>query len=281
MTAVANTSRAQAHYDRVEVGGSCPAYLALETCGQGQPFVWGHGLLASMGQDLDGGVLAWRELNDILQVIRYDARGHGESENSGEPEDFRWDNLARNMWEVTDSFSDQAVILGGASMGCATALHAACQRPQQVRGLVLVIPPTAWEWREPRRGGYRFTAGLVKYTRGLPFRLLGLLPLKERAGDFGRSVTAVMCRHLKRVKPRGVVGAMLGAALSDLPPREQLAALDIPVLILAWPGDRTHPLEVAEELHRIMPRAQLEVTDQQAGPYGWPQKVREFIAALD
>lgn len=266
---------------RVDVSGSTTASLAVEARGSGQPFIWGHALLGSMAQDRDGGVLAWRDLTDLAQVIRYDARGHGASDTHGTPEDFCWDSLARNMWEVADAHTTAPVILGGASMGCGTALHAACQRPQQVRGLVLVIPPTAWEWREPRRGGYRVTARLVKYTRALPFRLLGLVPQRAPDGDFGRSVLAGMCKHLKKVKPEGVIGAMRGAALADFPSRDELAALELPVLILAWPGDRTHPQEVAEELARIMPRAHLHITDQQAGPYGWPQRVREFIAALD
>ena len=38
----------------VEVTGSKNAKLATECMGSGQPFIWGHGLLGSMAQDLDG-----------------------------------------------------------------------------------------------------------------------------------------------------------------------------------------------------------------------------------
>ena len=99
----------------VEVDGIRRAQLATETLGQGQPFVWGHGLLGSMAQDLEGGVMAWRELTDIAQVIRFDARGHGQSELQGDPQDFRWDNLARSMWQVADSYTTEPVVLGGAT----------------------------------------------------------------------------------------------------------------------------------------------------------------------
>jgi 3-oxoadipate enol-lactonase len=265
----------------VTATGSKTARLATEITGSGQPYVWGHGLLGSMAQDRDGGVLAWEELTDVAQLIRYDARGHGQSGSEGEPEDFRWDNLARNMWEVADSATDDAVVLGGASMGCATALHAACQRPDSVKGLVLVIPPTAWEWREPRRNGYRITANIVKYTRALPFRLMGLLRIKPDDQNFRKSTLGAMARHLAKVKPQGVVGAMRGAALSDLPSREELAALNVPTLILAWPDDKTHPLEVARELFRVIPGAELEITNQITGPYGWAARVRAFLASLD
>jgi 3-oxoadipate enol-lactonase len=264
----------------VEVSGRKKARLATESIGSGQAFVWGHSLLGSMAQDLDGDVLAWRDLVDIARVIRFDARGHGQSESFGEPEDFRWDNLGRSMWQVVDSYTDDKVVLGGASMGCATSLYAACQRPGQVKGLVLVIPPTAWEWREKRKRNYRVVANIVKYTCALPFRLLGLLRLK-RSEDFQKNMLSIMTRHLAGVRPEGVVGAMRGASLSDLPSREELAKLDMPTLILAWPDDVTHPLEVAEVLHNTLPNAQLEVMGHVSDPYRWPQLVREFITSLE
>jgi pimeloyl-ACP methyl ester carboxylesterase len=265
----------------VAASGRVNARLATEEIGAGQPFVWGHSLLGSMAQDFDGGVLAWRELEDIAQVIRFDARGHGRSDSSGEPEDFRWDNLARSMWQVADSYTDDKVVLGGASMGCATALHAACQRPDQVAGLVLVIPPTAWEWREKMKRNYSVLANIMKCTRGLPLRLLGLLRIKRNDKDFQKDMLAILTRHLARVKPEGVVGAMRGASLSDFPPREDLAKLDMPVLILAWPDDATHPLAVAEELHNTLPNKQLDVMRTVDGAFQWPQLVRKFITSLN
>lgn len=264
----------------VEVTGHKSARLATETLGCGPAFIWGHSLLGSMAQDLDGEVLAWRQLTDIARVIRFDARGHGRSGATGEPEDFRWDNLARSLWQVVDSYGEDRLVLGGASMGCATALHAACQRPERVRGLVLVTPPTAWQWREKRKRGYRVTANIVKFTRGLPFRLLGLLRIK-RSENFQKNMLSIMARHLADVEPAGVVGAMRGASLSDFPSREELARLDMPTLILAWPGDDTHPLAVAQELHNTLPNTQLEVMTHASDPYRWPQLVREFMTSLD
>jgi 3-oxoadipate enol-lactonase len=264
---------------RVLVSGERTTELAAEVAGEGQPFLWSHALLGSMAQDLDGGVLAWRDLNDICRVIRFDARGHGRSGTPGEPEDYSWVNQARSLWEVADHFTDHKMILGGASMGSAVSLHAACQRPDRVQGLVLAIPPRAWEWREGKAGGYRVTANVVKYTHGLPFRLLARIPFK-RSDSFRNNNRGVMARDLARVRPEGVVGAMRGAALSDFPSREALANLQIPALILAWPDDATHPLAVAEELNRILPNSQLQVASREGDPYAWPDRVREFILSL-
>ncbi len=265
----------------VAVTGNKNANLATESVGSGQPFIWGHGLLGSMAQDLDGGIMAWRELTDFAQVIRFDARGHGRSDTQGDPEDFRWDNLARSMWQVVDSYTAERAVLGGASMGCATSLYAACQRPEQVKALVLVIPPTAWESRDKMKRNYRFMANFVNLTRALPFRLLHLVPEAKDGATFQRKMLSSLAKHLAGVKPRGVVGAMRGASLSDLPPREELEKLTMPALILAWPDDKTHPLAVAEILHDTLPNAQLEVIKHEDDIYRWPQLVAEFIASLD
>jgi 3-oxoadipate enol-lactonase len=275
-----DTQSAKQQVRWVEVGGAEPAQLATESLGQGLPFVWGHGLLGSMAQDLDAGVMAWRELTEFARVIRFDARGHGQSEALGAPEDFRWDNLARSMWQVVDSYTAEPAVLGGASMGCATSLYAACQRPAQVKGLVLVIPPTAWEARARMQRSYRFMARFLELTRALPLRLLHLVPPAKQDAGLRRKMFSSLAKHLAGVKPRGIVGAMRGASLSDLPTREELEKLQMPALILAWPDDRVHPLSVAETLHEALPNSQLVVMKSEDDLYRWPGLVAEFIVSL-
>ena len=188
----------------IRISGNQSAMLAAEVIGAGTPFLWSHALMGSMAQDLEGGVLAWRDLTDVARVIRFDARGHGRSDSAGVPEDYSWAGQARTLWQVADYFSEKQVVLGGASMGSAVSLHAACLYPERVKGLVLVIPPRAWEWREGKAGGYRLTADIVKYTRGLPFRLLGRIPFSTGSG-FRRSARAAMARDLAGADYRGIV----------------------------------------------------------------------------
>lgn len=269
------------HTQRVQVSGDEPAVLEAEIRGRGIPLVWSHALLGSMSQDLDGGVLAWRDLDDIARVIRYDARGHGRSESAGTPEDYSWISQARSLWELADVFAEEPVVLGGASMGSGVSLHAACSNPGRVKGLVLVIPPRSWEWREDSTRGYRLVAKVVKFTKGLPFRLLARVPFSSDKTSFRKYVRGIMARDLATADYRGVAGAMRGAALSDFPSRDELTKLEIPTLILAWPDDDIHPLEVAQELHRILPNSCLEVAEEGDEPYAWPRKVRDFIRSLD
>lgn len=265
----------------IEVSGQESVTLAAEVVGQGQAFVWSHALMGSMAQDLNGGVLAWRELTDIARVIRYDARGHGCSQSAGTPEDYAWESQAQNLWEVVASFTDEQVILGGASMGSGISLHAASRNPERVKGLVLVIPPRVWEWREGKASGYRFTSKLLAFSRGLPLRMLGRIPFPASDTSFRKNIRGVMAADLAKADYRGLAGAMRGAALSDFPARETLAKLKIPTLILAWTEDDIHPVAVAEELHRVLPNSVLELATEEGGPYIWPEKVRKFIESLD
>jgi pimeloyl-ACP methyl ester carboxylesterase len=48
-----------------------------------------------------------------------------------------------------------------------------------------------------------------------------------------------------------------GAAITDLPSKKELSKLQIPTLILGWTDDQTHPVEVAEEISRILPQSEL------------------------
>ena len=53
--------------------------------------------------------------------------------------------------------------------------------------------------------------------------------------------------------------------------------MSMPVLLLAWPGDPSHPLEVAEELAELLPDAQLEVARTPADVAAWPLCVADFV----
>lgn len=67
--------------------------------------------------------------------------------------------------------------------------------------------------------------------------------------------------------------------MSDLPPVDDLASVDVPTLILAWPGDRSHPLSVARRLTSSMRRAELVVAE--GGDLSdWPNRVAEFVAQV-
>ncbi len=259
--------------------------LHIRVTGQGTPFLWGHGLTSSMaGEDaLDW--FRWGTLTPGIQLVRYDARGHGQSEPGARPEDYHWRNLAEDMLALADAVGARRFIAGGASMGCATALYAALRAPERVKALVLVIPPTAWEARAAQAGAYRqmaVTGGVLGgrlLARQVARRAAQVVPSWMPAPDAKQ--TEALAQNVRGLRRGTLWNLFRGAALTNLPPREAFQALaDIPTLLLAWTGDPAHPVSTAEELHRLLPRSQLVVA-QNTGEFATlPQRMRDFLGTV-
>ena len=258
-------------------------HLAATAAGSGMPFVWGHSLLGSMAQEEAAGIFQWDSLQDIARVIRFDAIGHGESEASPNPEDHTWTRRADDVLAVAGNLSRRKqIVLGGASMGSATALHAAVRAPERVKGLVLAIPPTAWEEREHQSQLYRRFSALLELLGGEPFRWLSWLARYRRRGDrgFRQALEREVALGFDPDNVAAIRAALDGAAASDLPPESVLSELQVPTLILAWPDDRVHPLSTAHKLAAILPDARLSVATDPTEPYQWPEQVRQFLLSL-
>src|SRR4051794_1513396 len=99
--------------------------LNVETTGTGIPFIWAHGLMASMAADDMVSWIKWNQLTDVIHLVRYDARGHGQSGASDAPADYHWSALAHDMLTLADEVGFDQFVAGGQSMGCATSIYAA------------------------------------------------------------------------------------------------------------------------------------------------------------
>lgn len=267
---------------RVKVRG---IELATRTSAVGAPprtcplFLWGHGLLGSVAQEDSVPIFDWSPVCACAQLVRYDARSHGASDLDRDPDHLRWPELARDMLGLADALGASRALLGGVSMGCATALHAAVAAPDRVLGLVLVAPPTAWETRPRQTRVYRFGAMLVDWVGLAPVRLLASLPRPASASPVAALQTGV-AEHLARADARAVATAMRGAARSDLPDRSTLRHLRVPALILAWRGDPVHPVSTATQLAELLPRADLHVAATLDEVRGWPERIAAFARSV-
>lgn len=123
--------------------------LAIARIGHGPPFTWSHGLTSSRANEDRRGLFGWTPVTAAGLEVRYDARGHGESDGPEDPSAYRWPQLADDLLALLDELGLERGAAGGASMGCATVLHAAVRAPERFDRLVLGIPPTAWDTRGP------------------------------------------------------------------------------------------------------------------------------------
>lgn len=254
--------------------------LSVGVRGSGPTLVWGHGLTSSRRrEDQLGGLFGWTGLADAgrATVVRYDARGHGESAATRDPQDYRWPSLALDQWALVDALGLERPVLGGASMGAATALHAVMTRREDVAGLVLVIPPTAWATRRAQAELYEAGAALVEASGVGPFvEAAAAAPVPAPFRELPEAP-----RPVPDVAEDVLPTVLRGAAGSDLPDVDALRSLDVPAVVLAWAGDPGHPVATAEALAEALPRATLEVAEDLATVLAWPERVAGLLAAVD
>ena len=255
--------------------------LNVNIIGDGFSLIWGHGLTSSMETEDETDMFHWERMGEVLKLVRYDARGHGGSEASYNPEDYQWKNLAQDMLALADETGSERFIAGGQSMGCATSIYAALYAPQRVKALLLVNPPTAWETRAEQVSMYGKIAWIARILGGgtlarlmdrNPERLLPpwlVQSLGEQVGSIGEVISSMNGKTLSTI--------FRGAGLCDLPQPDELKSLDIPALILAWEGDKSHPVETAESLDQIMPQSMLHVAKDIYDFKTWPRLMREFV----
>lgn len=259
-------------------GGS----LAYDEVGTGRGFLWGHGLSSCRAEEDTSGLLgAWPFPTDQVRRVRYDARGHGQSPGPADPAAFRWDELARDQLALADALGIETYVAAGASMGAATALHAAVVAPERVQALVLTVPPTAWASRPAQRVLYEAGATLVE-EEGLDVfaEASALAPPPKLFAGLGLDWGAQARRRALALDALSLPSMLRGAATSDLPDPDAVAAITVPVLILAWTGDDTHPVSTAERLAELLPHADLHVADDLRAILTWPERVVSFVAAL-
>ena len=242
------------------------------------PMVWGHGLNSSRADEEPFGLIDWSTLASNLDVLRYDARGHGESGFTAEPSGYSWDNMARDQLDLATALGIDSYIAAGASLGAATALHAAVLAPERIRKLVLVIPPTGWETRAAQADFYEAIAvaietdGLQPIADSVP-NLPTPDPFKGNTEWQERRIASIL-----EADPVRMAGRFRGATTANLPSRELVSAIEAPTLIVAWTGDPGHPVSSAEELLNLLPNASLSVASTFDELATWTDQVAEFVS---
>ena len=247
--------------------------LAVTDTGSGPAFFWGHGFASCTANEADM-MLGWDRLAARYRVVRWDARGHGQSTGTDVPADYGWENLGRDVIALADELGIDEFAVGGASMGAATALHAAVLAPDRVTGLVLALPPTAYDTRAGQGDEYVDGATLVEEQGVAAYvdrhKAQPVPPILE-------PIAEAYLEFVPAIPDRLLPAALRGAGASDLPRPEQVRAIEAPALLLAWAGDPGHPLSTAERLAELLPHAELNVAGELMDLLGWTDLVEAFL----
>ena len=250
-----------------QIPGAGSVTLAGEAAGEGPPIVLLHGLSATRRNVVQG---SRHLLRHGCRLIGYDARGHGSS--SPAPRyDYR--DLVGDLVAVLDYFELERAALAGSSMGATTAMAFALEHPERVPALVQITPAYTGRARTGdldddtwqrladalERGGVEAFVE-VAVSDGVP----------ERWREAARQ--AMRQRMERHEHPKAVAQALRevprSIAWRGLEPLEDL---DLPVLVVGSrdEADGLHPLAVAEEYERRLPRAELVVEEEGKSPLAW------------
>lgn len=251
----------------------------LNITGSGQPFVWLHGMLNSVESDSVYSLLEFNKVAEVATVIRYDACG--KSING----DYRWDSMTDQLLEVVEAHRTESLIIGGTSMGTVTALHFAVKYPEKVKGLILVSPPPAWEKRLPVRAVYKKIASKAEKVVDFPEFLKRLISLNQDPPEFFEQRHPGTRQRLMELRlsfdPLYYPQIYNGGAASDFPSREQIAKIQIPTLIATVKDDENHPIEIAQELNKLMTKSKLMVISNFNEYQQFQERAVKFISKIE
>lgn len=255
--------------------------LVHESVGETDPpMIWGHGLTSSRAAEDRSRLVDLARVATGNRIVRYDARGHGESGISADPAGYAWDEMARDQLALADHLGIDRYVAGGASLGAATALHAALIAPERIVALVLVIPPTGWETRTAQVDQYGRMADVVE-RRGVEVLARATADLPQPDPLVGNELwQEARTRRLLEAGPTRLATVFRGAATADLPDPERVAGIALPTLILAWTGDPGHPVSTAEILDALLPSSRTVVSSTYDEFLTWTDEVERFLGSL-
>ena len=245
--------------------------------GDGQSFIWLHGMLNSVESDSVYSLVDMNQLSNPISLVRYN---YCDKSVSG---DYTWNSLTDELIQVADAQNYNQMILGGTSMGAAISLHAAVRFPDRVKALILATPPPAWEMRESVKSVYRKIASKVN-QKSIPELLKRMIQLNQDLPEFfeheNPGTRQQMIEYRLGFEPMYYHQIYTGGAISDLPSRQKIADIKVPTLIVALTNDVNHPVEMAEELKSLISGSELVVVSNFEEYLNLQKKTSNFIQRI-
>lgn len=251
--------------------------MAYEDTSDRVPVLLIHGYpLSNMLWDLQMG-----DLSDIARLIAPDLRGHGQTDPTDPP--YSMGLFADDCANLLDQLGISGpVVIGGLSMGGYVAFEFARRYPERVAGLILAATRAGAD--SPQVKEARDKAAGVAIAEGTPAIAEGMLPklLAPDSYDKQPDLVDFVREMMLETSEDGIVGAL--TAMRDRPDSTpDLAAIQVPVLVVHGEQDQLIPLAEAEAMAAALPMSRL-VAIPQAGhlpnleqPEAFNDAVREFL----
>jgi 3-oxoadipate enol-lactonase len=199
----------------------------------------------SLGTDLHMWDVQMPAFSSRFRVLRYDTRGHGQSDGSAEP--FGIDDLARDVVALLDALSITRASYCGLSMGGMIGMQLGLHAGDRFAALALcntaarIGPPEIWNARIDRVR----ESGMASIADAVIDRWFTPDFIASHPAEVGRVRATLVA-----TSPDGYTACC--AAVRDMDQRDAIAAIRLPVLVIAGTHDAATPArdgrEVAERI---------------------------------
>ena len=251
--------------------------LRYRDVGEGLPVLFQHGLGGDEAQVADA-----MPQSPAFRRITLECRGQGGSP-FGAAEGLSIATFADDLSALADDLAIGPAVVGGISMGAAIALRLAVRQPEKVRALILARPAWVAEPGPDNMRPYALVGDLLQ--RFDPVEARQRFDASDTAAELARLAPdnlASLAGFFGRAEPK-VFGALLSAIAADGPgvTEAEIAALDLPVLVIGHGADLAHPLAMAEELAGLIPVAKLaRITPKAVDRDAYRREFRATVGAF-
>jgi pimeloyl-ACP methyl ester carboxylesterase len=241
--------------------------------GAGIPLAFQHGLGGDVNQAKTFPI-------PNARVLSFDARGHGQTIASLEPERLTFSSFANDLCSLLNHLEIRGAVIGGISMGAGIALNFALRFPDKTLGLILCRPAWLTERSPKNLLAYPEIASLIE-REGI-VRGRTLFESSARFQQIRHESVASAESLLQQFERPGAEPsfAVLHWMPKDVPNKDSAdwKTIRVPTLILGNGQDPIHPIEYAQLLSSLIPRSTFqEVTSKSVDPI---RHVKDVVAAI-
>ena len=247
--------------------------IAAQAIGSGAPLIFAHGLTSHHR-------LTLRQLAPLAErhrLIVFDQRGHGASTPVTDPSLYEPGRMAHDMLAVLDAMGVERAIVGGESMGAATALAFALAHPQRVEALLLTAP--AFGDALNADSERMIDMGRRLSELGTPAFLVEAAERQRTQFNWTPDLIAFVADMFGAHHAPSLATALQSVPLwQPLPDLQVLARFKARTCIVAWEQDPVHPIALARRMVAALPDARLETMAPLPAMFRDPPQVGRIYA---
>lgn len=275
------------HWVRVAGAGNGGVPLVLLHGGPGES---SYGVERSVGE----------ALAKVAPVVFYDQRGCGRTARPADTSTYTMERLVADLEELRTALGAERIVPWGVSFGCLLAAEYAVAHSNHVDSLILHAPPITdplhpglWTMRpgavDPvltpdERAALRAQLEGVTEPMQRTVAALGAIAQSANAARFFYHDPGNIPPDDENAPEPNLEMAMALVGNERVELADDLAALDVPALILAGLWDRHVGFDMPRDLAARLPRATLEIFDRSAHsideeqPGEYVEAIRKFLA---